>query len=226
MMSRLSSMTLTCTIAIGAPLAAVVPARADEVTQWNKLATDVAAAARAAAAESNQRRPGGEAVLERMSEMRFVEVLRHYVDGLTAGQTGWLAGMHDPAVGRVLALLHETPDAPWTLERLTDAAAMSRSMLHERFVHFIGQPPMPYLARWRMQVAATRLRETNAKIIEIALGVGYESEAAFSRAYKRAVGVAPGAWRAGRRALRWHIAFINRPLPSRPPASRPVRLGR
>jgi AraC-like DNA-binding protein len=160
----------------------------------------VATFLRAAVAESNQRRPGGEAVLERMSEMLFVEVLRHHVDTLSAGQTGWLAGMHDPAVGRMLALLHERPDASWTLERLADAAAMSRSTLHERFVHFIGQPPMQYLAQWRMQVAATRLRETNAKVIEVALGVGYESEAAFSRAFKRAVGVAPGAWRSGRRS--------------------------
>jgi AraC-like DNA-binding protein len=155
---------------------------------------------RAAVTESNQRRPGGEAVLERMSEMLFVEVLRHYVDSLPPGQTGWLAGMQDPAVGRVLALLHEKPDTPWTLEGLADAAAMSRSTLHERFVHFIGQPPMQYLGQWRMQVAATRLRDTSAKLIEIALGVGYESEAAFSRAFKRAVGVAPGAWRAGRRS--------------------------
>jgi AraC-like DNA-binding protein len=155
---------------------------------------------RAAVVESNQRRPGGEAVLERMSEMLFVEVLRRYIDGLPAGQTGWLAGMRDPAIGRVLALLHEKPDAPWTLERLADDAAMSRSTLHERFVHFIGQPPMQYLAQWRMQVAAKLLRDTKAKLIEVALGVGYESEAAFSRAFKRAVGVAPGAWRAGERS--------------------------
>ena len=134
-----------------------------------------------------------------MSEMLFVEVLRRYVDALPAGQTGWLAGMRDPSVGRVLALLHEKPDAPWTLERLADDAAMSRSTLHERFVHFIGQPPMQYLAQWRMQVAARLLRDTKAKLIEVALGVGYESEAAFSRAFKRAVGVAPGAWRAGHR---------------------------
>jgi transcriptional regulator GlxA family with amidase domain len=160
----------------------------------------VATFLRAAVVESNQRRPGGEAVLERMSEMLFVEVLRRYVDTLPAGQTGWLAGMRDPSVGRVLALLHEKPDTPWTLERLADDAAMSRSTLHERFVHFIGQPPMQYLAQWRMQVAATLLRDTNSKIIEVALGVGYESEAAFSRAFKRAVGVAPGAWRVGRRA--------------------------
>jgi AraC-like DNA-binding protein len=159
----------------------------------------VASFLRAAVVESNQRRPGGEAVLERMSEMLFVQVLRRYIDSLPPGEAGWLAGMRDPSVGRVLALLHEKPDAPWTLEGLADEAAMSRSTLHERFVHFIGQPPMQYLAQWRMQVAARRLRDTKAKLLEVALGVGYESEAAFSRAFKRAVGVAPGAWRAGQR---------------------------
>src|SRR5262245_10926036 len=159
----------------------------------------VASFLRAAVVESNQQRPGGEAVLERMSEMLFVEVLRRYIDTLPAGETGWLAGMRDPSIGRVLALLHEKPEAPWTLERLAEDAAMSRSTLHERFVHFIGQPPMQYLARWRMQVAAGLLRDTRAKLLEIALGVGYESEAAFSRAFKRAVGVSPGAWRAGHR---------------------------
>ncbi|HZE89067.1 MAG TPA: AraC family transcriptional regulator, partial [Verrucomicrobiae bacterium] len=129
--------------------------------------------------------------------MLFVEVLRRHLDALPAGQTGWLAGVHDPAVGRVLALLHERPDAPWTLERLADDAAMSRSTLHERFVHFIGQPPMQYLSQWRMQVAARLLRDTKSKVLEVAFAVGYESEAAFSRAFKRAVGVAPGAWRSG-----------------------------
>ena len=160
----------------------------------------VASFLRAAVVESNQRRPGGEAVLERMSEMLFVEVLRRYVDSLPAGQAGWLAGMRDPSVGRVLGILHEKPEAPWTLERLADDAAMSRSTLHERFVHFIGQPPMQYLAQWRMQVATRLLRDTEAKLLEVALGVGYDSEAAFSRAFKRTVGVAPGAWRAGRRS--------------------------
>jgi AraC-like DNA-binding protein len=153
----------------------------------------------AAVVESNQRGPGGEVVLERMSEMMFVEALRRYLDVLPAGQTGWLAGIRDPAIGRALALLHDKPHAPWSLERLADDTGMSRSTLHERFVHFIGQPPMQYLARWRMQVAASMLRDTNVKLIEVALGVGYESEAAFSRAFKRAVGVAPGAWRVGRR---------------------------
>lgn len=156
---------------------------------------------RTAVAESNQRRPGGEAVLERMSEMLFVEVLRRYVDSLPAEQTGWLAGLRDPVVGKALSLLHQRPAEPWTVESLGSEAGLSRSSLHERFVHFIGQPPMQYLTNWRMQVAARRLRETDAKVVDVALDVGYESEAAFSRAFKRAVGVAPGTWRRQRRAV-------------------------
>ncbi len=154
---------------------------------------------RAVVAESNQKRPGGEAVLERMSEMLFVEVLRRHIDSLPPEQTGWLAGMRDAAVGRALALLHERPAETWTLERLSEGAGLSRSSLHERFVHLIGQPPMQYLTRWRMQVAAGLLRDTNATVQGISLDVGYESEAAFSRAFKREVGVSPGAWRQKRR---------------------------
>ncbi len=150
---------------------------------------------RAVVAESNQRRPGGEAVLERMSEMLFVEVLRRHIDTLPPGQTGWLAGMRDPVVSRALALLHDRPVEPWTLEKLADAAGLSRSSLHERFAHLVGTPPMQYLTRWRMQLASGLLRDTSAKLVEISLAVGYESEAAFSRAFKREVGVSPGAWR-------------------------------
>jgi AraC-like DNA-binding protein len=154
---------------------------------------------RAVVTESNQRRPGGEAVLERMSEMLFVEVLRRHVDSLPPEHTGWLAGTRDPAVGRALALLHERPAEPWTLERLSEEAGLSRSSLHERFVHFIGTPPMQYLTRWRMQVASGLLRDTSAKLAEVSLAVGYESEAAFSRAFKREVGASPGAWRRAKR---------------------------
>ncbi len=154
---------------------------------------------RAVVVESNARRPGGEAVLERMSEMLFVEILRRYVDSLPPEQTGWLAGMRDPAVGRALSILHERPAEAWTLERLGEEAGLSRSSLHERFVHFIGQPPMQYLAQWRMQLASGLLRDTNAKLVEVAIEVGYESEAAFSRAFKRVAGLSPGAWRKGKR---------------------------
>ena len=171
-----------------------VPGRTLGADSW------VATFLRAVVAESNQRRPGGEAVLERMSEMLFVEVLRRHVDALPPEQTGWLAGVRDPAVGRALALLHDRPAEPWTLEKLSEEAGLSRSSLHERFVHFIGQPPMQYLTRWRMQVASGLLRDTSAKLVEISLGVGYESEAAFSRAFKREVGVSPGAWRRVKRA--------------------------
>ncbi|MGE5179826.1 MAG: AraC family transcriptional regulator [Bacteroidota bacterium] len=153
----------------------------------------------AVVAESSEKRPGGEAVLERMSEMLFVEVLRRHVDSLPEEQTGWLAGMRDPAVGRALSLIHERPAEAWTLERLGEEAGLSRSSLHERFVHFIGQPPMQYLTQWRMQRASGLLRDTNAKLAEVALEVGYESEAAFSRAFKRVAGCSPGAWRKGKR---------------------------
>ncbi len=159
----------------------------------------VASFLRSVVEESSGKRPGGEAVLERMSEMLFVEVLRRYADALAPDQTGWLAGMRDEAVGRALALLHEKPADPWTLGRLGEETAMSRSTLHDRFVHFIGQPPMQYLAQWRMQLAAARLRDSDAKVIEVALEVGYESEAAFSRAFRRVVGESPGAWRRSRR---------------------------
>jgi AraC-like DNA-binding protein len=157
---------------------------------------------RVVVAESNQRRPGGEAVLERMSEMLFVEVLRRHIDTLPPEQTGWLAGMRDPVVGRALSLLHDRPGEPWTLDRLGEEAGISRSSLHERFVHFIGQPPMQYLTRWRMQVASGLLRDTSAKLVEVSLAAGYESEAAFSRAFKREVGVSPGAWRREKRGAR------------------------
>jgi AraC-like DNA-binding protein len=150
--------------------------------------------------ESNRRRPGGEAVLERMSEMMFVEVLRRYLDGLPPGQTGWLAGMRDPGVGRALALLHARPGEAWTLERLGEECGLSRTILHERFVQFLAVPPMQYLGQWRMQLAAGRLRDSDAKILDIALDVGYESEAAFSRAFKRMVGVTPGSWRRAQRS--------------------------
>ena len=156
--------------------------------------------------ESRLKRPGGEAVLERMSEMLFVEVIRRYVDMLPAGQTGWLAGLRDPAVGRALAIIHDRPAVPWTLERLGEAAAVSRSVLNERFALLIGQPPMQYLTRWRMQLAAASLRDTDAKVVDIADQVGYENEAAFSRAFRRAVGESPGAWRRARRAERARAA--------------------
>jgi AraC-like DNA-binding protein len=170
-----------------------VPGLATDESSW------IAGFLRSVVEEARRKRPGGEAVLERMSEMMFVEVLRRYADSLPADQTGWLAGIRDAAVGRALALMHERPAEAWTLELLAEEAALSRSTLHERFVYFIGQAPMQYLAQWRMQLAAATLRDTDAKVVEVARRVGYENETAFGRAFRRAVGESPAAWRRSRR---------------------------
>lgn len=145
--------------------------------------------------ESNAKRPGGEVMLERMSEMMFIDAVRRYVDSLPPDSTGWLAGLRDQYIGKTLRLLHEQPGTAWTIDELGRLVGLSRSTLHERFVAFIGQPPMQYLANWRMQIAASFLRDSNATVAAIAMEVGYESEAAFSRAFKRLVGLPPAAWR-------------------------------
>jgi len=154
-----------------------------------------------ALAVSRERHSGGESVLARMSELLFVEAVRRHLESLPADRTGWLAGLRDPQVGRALALLHARPAAGWTLPALAREVALSRSVLAERFTKLVGQPPMQYLANWRMQVAATSLARGD-KIGSVAFEVGYDSEAAFSRAFKRLVGVAPSAWRGQRHPSR------------------------
>jgi AraC-like DNA-binding protein len=153
--------------------------------------------ARQVVEESQARRVGADSVLTRLAELMFVEVLRRYVETLPPGQQGWLAGLRDDAVGRALGLLHGTPAHPWTLDELAAGVAMSRSAFADRFTTLVGQPPMQYLAQWRMQLAARRLATGNAKIAALAEEVGYESEEAFSRAFKRLMGVSPAAWRRG-----------------------------
>jgi len=148
-----------------------------------------------AAAESTSKRPGSEALLERMSEMMLVDAVRRHVDNMPDQSTGWLAGLRDRFVGRALALLHEKPAAEWNIDDLSKQVGLSRSALHERFVELIGQPPMQYLTNWRMQLASRLLRETQSSVAAIALEVGYDSEAAFARAFKRLVGTPPAAWR-------------------------------
>jgi len=151
-----------------------------------------------AVAESHARRPGGEAMLARMSEMMFVNAVRRYAERLPAEAAGWLAGLRDRFVGRALALMHEQPAESWTIDELGRRVGLSRSALHEHFVRLIGVPPMQYLAQWRMQAAARLLLETRATVASIALDVGYDSEAAFARAFKRAVGKPPATWRRAR----------------------------
>jgi AraC-like DNA-binding protein len=149
--------------------------------------------------ESRFDRPGAATVLTRLAELMFIEVLRRYFAELPAGQTGWLAGLRDDVVGKVLTLLHAQPGHPWTLDELAREAASSRTNVAKRFAELMGQPPMQYLAQWRMQVAANLLIQGGGKISAIASDVGYDSEAAFSRAFKKATGLAPGAWRESRR---------------------------
>jgi AraC-like DNA-binding protein len=152
--------------------------------------------------ESRVGRPGADTVLTRLAELMFIEVLRRYLEELPPGQTGWLAGLRDEMVGRVLTLLHGQPGHPWTLAELAREAASSRSSVAKRFAELVGQPPMQYLTQWRMQVAATLLAQSGAKVAAIGSEVGYDSEAAFSRAFKKATGLAPGAWRETRRPPR------------------------
>jgi len=160
------------------------------------------ALARLAVTESTGGGSGAETVLARASELMFVEVVRRYVATLPPDQTGWLAGLRDPFVGRALAALHDRPAEAWTVESLAKEAALSRSALAERFTHLIAEAPMQYLTRWRMQLAATLLRSRNVSVFEAAMEVGYASEAAFSRAFKKVVGVPPAAWREGHREER------------------------
>ena len=152
-----------------------------------------------AVAESRQQRPGSAAVLERVSEMVFVDAVRRHLDAVTdstdPAHNGWLRALRDPYVGRAIGLLHAQPAAPWTLEELGKQVGLSRSALHERFASLVGQAPIQYLTNWRMQRGASLLRESNATVATIAQDVGYDSEAAFARAFKRLVGQPPATWR-------------------------------
>lgn len=154
-----------------------------------------------ALSESTARRAGGECVLARLSELLFVEIVRRYLTTLPAENAGWLAGLRDEAIGRALGKLHARPAHDWSLEELAREIGSSRSVLAERFAHFVGVPPMQYLAQWRMQLASTMLAGTSMNLAEIADRVGYGSETALSRAYKRWVGVAPAEWRKSKASL-------------------------
>jgi AraC-like DNA-binding protein len=150
-----------------------------------------------ALAESTLQRAGGDCVLSRLSELLFVEVVRRYVAQLPPEGVGWFAGLRDDNIGRALQKLHERPAHDWTLEELAKDCGVSRSVLAERFAHLVGVPPIQYLAQWRIQLAASLLRSSKASLAEIAERVGYGSEAALSRAFKRQVGVAPALYRKG-----------------------------
>ncbi|HWX49031.1 MAG TPA: AraC family transcriptional regulator [Roseomonas sp.] len=172
----------------------------------------------AVVAESAQPHIGGECILARLSELMFIELVRRHLWTAPAEETGWLAGLRDPHVGRALNLLHGQATAPWTLERLAREAGLSRSSLAERFTRLVGQPPMQYLAQWRMQLAAGLLADGDRPVGQVALAVGYDSEAAFSRAFHKLVGVPPAAWRRaharGPAATAGRASFPTPPAPA------------
>lgn len=180
----------------GLPPLIKVNIRDDPSGQWleNSLRFSVTEAAAA--------REGAEAMLAKLSEVVFVETVRRYARDLPAERTGWLAAARDPHVGKALTLLHRRYADPWTVAALAQAVGVSRSVLAERFRHFLGEPPMTYLTRWRLRLGAQALRASNHSVARIAADTGYESEAAFNRAFKREFGIPPARYRNVERAGR------------------------
>jgi AraC-like DNA-binding protein len=150
---------------------------------------------RLAVDECQARRAGSESILAKASELMFVQAIRLYTDTLPSDSRGWLAGLRDRHVGAALRLIHGQPSKPWTLDGLARETGLSRTVFAERFTRLVGVAPMQYVARWRLQLAARRLEAPGGSMAEIAAEAGYESEAAFSRAFKKHAGVPPGAWR-------------------------------
>jgi AraC-like DNA-binding protein len=155
---------------------------------------------RLAVEESTARRSGGETVLSKVAELMFVEVVRRHIEALPSDAAGWLSGLRDPHIGAALALMHGRPAEGWTLERLAHEIGLSRSVFADRFAHFVQESPMHYLTRLRMQLATRLLEQPAIGMAQVAAEVGYESEAAFNRAFKKFAGQPPGTWRRGRQA--------------------------
>jgi AraC-like DNA-binding protein len=178
----------------GLPRVVRVSIRTDAAGKW--LEDSILHAVERVAAAA----PGSDVILARLAEVLFAEALQRYLSQLPRGRTGWLAGAGDPTVGRSLAALHRKPAHPWTLDELATEAAVSRSALTERFARYLGQSPMAYLADWRLELGAEALRTTSRSVLQIATDVGYESEAAFNRAFKRRFGQPPAQYRRSVRA--------------------------
>src|SRR5262245_21046057 len=186
---------LGCDSVGGHPIIATLPAALRLTIEESGAAEWIRSTFQYAAEEVAAGRPGSATVLAKLSELLFVESVRRYAEALPEGQTGWLADLREPQVARALALLHGDIARRWTVDDLGREVGLSRSALADRFIQLIGVPPMHYLINWRMQVASQKLRDTNASLAQVAELVGYDSEAAFSRAFKKALGTAPATWR-------------------------------
>jgi len=156
-------------------------------------------------AEAREMSPGGETVITRLADILVIHAIRFWITHNPSAQTGWLGALQDGQIGRVISRVHRNPGQPWTLESLASEASMSRSAFAARFTELVGEPAMRYVARWRMNTALTRLAEQDLTVAEVANSLGYESEAAFNRAFKRHMGMSPGA------AKRDHKASMSNP---------------
>lgn len=194
-LTRLVCGFLGCDNADDNPVISTLPAALRLNVEEGRAAEWIRSTFQYAADEVAAGRPGSETVLAKLSELLFVEAVRSYAETLPEDQIGWLAGLRDPYVARALALFHRDIARSWTVDELGHEIGLSRSALADRFTRTIGVAPIQYLANWRMQVAAQKLRNTSASLAQVADAVGYDSEAAFSRAFKKGFGTAPATWR-------------------------------
>lgn len=166
------------------------------VDTWNSPEMEwIQSTLRFIAAEAQHLNAGGETVITRLADILVIQAVRSWIARAPEAQTGWLGVLRDKQIGRAIAMIHRDPASNWTVASLADTAGMSRSAFSARFTQLVGEPAMHYAVRWKMQAALTRLRETDSSLAELANRLGYDSEAAFSRAFKRVVGVSPGAAR-------------------------------
>jgi len=168
------------------------------VDDWSSPQSEwIQSTLRMIAAEVKAMNPGGETVVTRLADILVIHAIRFWIANDPSAQTGWLRALHDPQIGRAISRIHRDPGKSWTLELLASEASMSRSAFAARFTELVGEPAMRYVTRWRMHAAEARLRNENVTVAEVALSLGYESEAAFNRAFKRHMGVSPGAVKRG-----------------------------
>jgi len=201
----------------GLPRVLVVHVAKEASGQWleNSIRFSVEAASGADA--------GSGLMLAKLSELLFVETLRRYICALPPGQTGWLSGARDPVIGQTLALLHKEPAHPWTISSLARCVGLSRTRLAERFRHFLGEPPMAYLTQWRLKLGAEMLQSTEDSVAQVAAAVGYGSEAAFNRAFKRGFACPPAQFRRQRRAPPFRRSQAGHRTETKPATTSKVR---
>lgn len=193
--TRLVCGYLACDARLGRMLLAGLPPLVRVNVRGSDAGAWLEASVRYALAEARSPRPGGAGVLAKLSEVVFIEVLRLYMNEQAEGRTGWLAGVGDRIVGGALNAMHREPARNWSLEQLAREANTSRSVLAERFQQLVGQSPMQYLTQWRMLLASNLLARSNAPLLRIAQDVGYQTDTAFSRAFRREFGAPPATWR-------------------------------